>query len=242
MNTYSTSNKPHSIEEAATQFEKQLAKANTVRASALSGLQRLRAARANYVQREQTLVAAKLGEDHPDSVRLKVEVAASQSLDRKLGAEIDRINIPAPVVSERGWMLHGFVRDRTFQGQPNLTVAMFNSTNRWVEALGHACTDKRGYFQLCFAGGTESAVEQWGEIFLRVSDAKRQALYRDKTPTKPVSGGVQYREIILNGDGDCCEPPSDLSSKEPSSTTKQAAPSKSRKTKAAKKAARAKKG
>jgi hypothetical protein len=228
MNTYSNTNssaaKTGAIQESAAQFESDLAKADTVRASALAGLQRLRAARANHAQREQTWLAANSEKDHPDVIRLQAEVAVERRFGSALDAELDRVNSPAPVVSEHGWALHGFVRDQNLQGQPKLTVAMFDSTNRWVEALGHTCTDSRGYFQLCFAGGKESAVEQWREIFVRVSDAKQQVLYRDKKPMSAVLGEVRYREIIIGAESATCPPPSDDSSRGAGPKTKVPAP------------------
>jgi hypothetical protein len=240
MNTYSSTPKAGMAEESASRFESDLAKADTLRASALSGLQQLRTSRANYAQREQTLLAAKLGKDDPEVVRLKTEVAADQRFASGLGAEIDRVNAPIPVVSESGWALYGFVRNQDSKGQPNLTVALFDSSNRWIESLGHTCTDGRGYFQLCFVPGKETVMEPGREIFLRVSNPKRQELYRDKKPMSAVLGEVKYREIILDGETALCPPPS--SPQNPAPTTESSVkPSKAKKTRNTKKVPKSKK-
>lgn len=238
MNTYSSSPAPGQTEETATQFESDLAKADTVRATALSGLQKLRVSRANYAQREQIRLAAKLGEDDPDVIRLKDEVAADQHFGSALGAEVDRVSAPAPVVNERDWALHGFVRNQELQGQPKQTIALFDRSNRWIESLGHTCTDDRGYFQLCYVSGKEVALEQGRELFVHVSDPKQQEVYRDKKPMVVVLGEVKYREIIIDGETTVCSPPS--SPQKPGASTVPS-PKPAKKTGPAKKATKSKK-
>jgi hypothetical protein len=237
-NTSSSTTKAAAIQESATKFESDLAKADSVRATALSGLQKLRVSRANYAQREQIQLAATLGEDHPDVVRLKAEVAADQHFGSVLGAEIDRVNATPPVVNERGWALHGFVRNQDLQGQPKLTIALFDRSTRWIESLGHSCTDDRGYFQLCFVPGKEIALEQGRELFVHISDPKQQVLYRDKKPMLAVLGETKYREIIIGEETTVCSPPSSPQ-KAGASTASSAKPAK--KTRAAKKAPKSKK-
>lgn len=236
MNTYSDTNsstpKASAIQESATQFESDLAKADTVRAVALSGLQRLRAARANYAQREQTWLAATLGKDHPAVMYLQADVAAEQRFGSALNAEVDRATTPRPAGDERSWTVYGFVRNPELQGQAGLTVALYNRADRWMEATGYVCTDSRGCFQLRYDPGAEKLQP----IFVRVLNQKRQVLYRDKKPMTPVLGEVKHREIILNGESASCQPPSDPSSKEPPVSPKPPAKAKARKTRSSKKA------
>jgi hypothetical protein len=208
MKTCSTT-KPLPIAEQVPAFEKDLANADAMRASTLSRLQGLLASKTKHTAREHKLRSATLGDDHPEVVTLKAEVAAGQSFVRELSAEADRAATGTLVADERSWILHGFVRDPELQGQPNLTVALFDRSNRWIKQLGHTCSDKSGYFQLCFAGGKEPVVEQGREVFVRVSDAKQQLLYCDKKPMKLVLGEVIYREIIISEESATCPPPSD---------------------------------
>jgi hypothetical protein len=242
MNAYSDTSSSTTdaaaIQESATKFENDLAKADTVRAAALSVLQKLRISRANYAQREQIQLAATLGPDHPDVVRLKAEVEADQHFASVLGTEIDRVNATAPVVNERGWALYGFVRNQELQGQSKLTIALFDRSNRWIESLGHTCTDDRGYFQLCFVPGKEIALEQGHELFVHISDPKQQELYRDKKPMLTALGETKYREIIIGEETTVCPPP--VSPQKPG--TSQAPPAKpAKKTAAAKKTQKSKK-
>lgn len=204
MSTYSNNPppKPGMTEENVARFQNDLAKADTVRANLLSGLHELRTAKLKSTEREQKLTAARLGEDHPRVVRLKAEVAAGQRINRQLSAEVDRANIPFPV-DEHSWTVYGFVRNPELQGQDRLTVALFDHADRWMEAVGYACTDNRGYFQLRY----DSGAEKLQEIFIHVSNPKQEVLYRDKKPMKAAAGAVQYREIILGDDCAACPPP-----------------------------------
>ena len=207
--------KPLPIEEQVPAFEKDLANADTMRAATLTRLQGLLSSKARHTDREQELIAAERGKDDLDAVMLKAEVASSQLFVRELRAESDRATTATLVADKRTWILHGFVRNQVLEGQSDLTVAMFDGANRWVEALGHTCTDGRGYFQLCFTAGKEAQIEQWREVFVRVSDAKRQELYCDKKPMSVVLGEVRYREIIIGGDTAVCPPPCDAPSPKP---------------------------
>jgi hypothetical protein len=225
-------------DESVPAFQTDVAQADVVRASALAGLQQLYTARRNYAIREQIQLAAKLGEDHPDVVRLKAEVEADQHFGSVLSSEIDRVNATAPVVNERGWALHGFVRDQELQGQPKLTIALFDRSNRWIESLGYTCTDDRGYFQLCFVPGKEIRLEQGRELFVHISNPKQQELYRDKKPMLAALGETKYREIIIGEEATVCSPPSSPQ-KPGASTASSAKPAK--KTRTAKKTPKSKK-
>lgn len=224
MDTHCTNTpKPKDILENATKFEGDLAKADTVRASALAGLQKLHTARARYAQRERMHLAATSGENDADVIRLKTEVAIEERFGKALNAEIDRATITRPAVDERAWTLYGFVRDQDLQGQPNLTVALFDRKNHWIEALGHACTDSRGCFQLRYAQGGEPGTNQRWEVFLRVLNRKQEILYRDKKPMIAIIGEITYREVILTGESESCQPPSDATSTESPDPTKSSA-------------------
>jgi phenylpyruvate tautomerase PptA (4-oxalocrotonate tautomerase family) len=244
--------KPLPIEEQVPAFEKDLANADAMRASTLSRLQGLLASKARHTEREQELIAAERGKDDADAVMLKAEVADNQRFVRELTAESDRATTGSLVADKQSWILHGFVRNRVLEGQPNLTVALFSGAGRWIEGLGHACTDERGYFQLRYTPASGPAPGKEGErpdaatqreLFIRVSNSKQEVLDRDKKPTTVALGEVKYREIILGDEGDCCSPPpSDTSAKTATSSTKPSAkPSKTQKARVSKKTPKDKK-
>jgi hypothetical protein len=203
---------PIAMKEMSHRFENDVARADAVRASALTGLQRLRAARANHIQRERERLARDLGDEHPDVLRLKAEWTSDQRFVRNLGVQIDRAQAMPPTVDGREWILHGYVRNQDLEGQTNLTLALFDRSGRWIEGLGHTCTDARGYFQLRYqestAGKSDPVVATRSGLFIRVSDQKQKILYHDKRPMTVELGQVEYREIVLNVTDTPCAPPS----------------------------------
>jgi hypothetical protein len=251
MKTTNSRMNPIAIKEMANRFENDVAKADAVRASALTGLQRLRAARANHIQREQERLARDLGDKHPDVLRLKAEWTSDQRFMRNLGVQIDRAQAIPPTVDGRDWILHGYVRNQNLESQPNLTVALFDRGGRWVKGLGHTCTDARGYFQLRYSTAGEAAAREepktvsdatQPKLFIRVSNQKQEVLYRDKAPMSAAPGEVKYREIILGGESASCPPPSEALSEESSSARKSSAKApKPRKARSTKKGPREKK-
>ncbi|HEV2805973.1 MAG TPA: hypothetical protein VGW57_13705 [Chthoniobacterales bacterium] len=211
MNTYSNT-KTAAPDSPVPAFKADLAEADVTRANTLSELQRIRVARANQTRREQLLLAEKLGQDHRDVAMLSAEVAAATQFTRQLGAEIDRVTIQSPAPEKDGWAVRGFVRNRDLEPQADMTVAFFDRANRWIEPFGHTCTDERGYFELSFSPRNGPAPTQSAEMFLRVSDRAQQQLYCDKRPMSWAPGETKYREIIIDGAGTNCAPPSGPSS------------------------------
>ncbi len=45
------------------------------------------------------------------------------------------------------------------------------------------------------------------QAWIRVHNPRQEVLHRDITPLEPQVGHVDYREILLGGDGSCCTPP-----------------------------------
>lgn len=213
------------VEQLAGTFASDLASTDRARAEALEGLQQLRAAKANHLERERVRLVNRLGAEHPRVLELNAIIASNQQLTRALTLEIDRAKTEAPVVDKQGWALHGFVRNEDLEGQPRLTLALFDRSGRWVEVLGHTCTDSRGYFQLRYQGSTESftdaiAANVRSEMFIHVSDQEQKVLYYDERPVTVKLGQVEYREIILKvADAPCAPPPTSESTGAPAGSS-----------------------
>ncbi len=222
MNTTSTKADTAAVEQLAGTFEGDLASTDRARGEALEGLQQLRAAKANHLQRERVRLVNRLGAEHPRVLELNAVIAANQQLAGAIKLEMDRAKTEVPVADEQGWALHGFVRNEDLEGQPKLTLALFDPSGRWVEVLGHTCTDSRGYFQLRYQRSTDDRenaahnVLRFG-LFIRVSDQKQKVLYYDKRPVTVKLGQVEYREIILKvADAPCAPPPTPKSTRDDS--------------------------
>jgi hypothetical protein len=246
MNTTNTQTGPATAEQLAGNFESDLATTDLARAEALEGLQQVRLAKASHLERQRARLITRVGAEDPRVLELNGVIASNQRLTHGLKLEVDRTKAATVQPDERGWILHGYVRKQDGQGQPGLTVSLYDRSGQWIPTLSYACTDENGYFKLSYHQSSEKETDAMAfnvdsEAFIRVSDQKRKVLATDKTPVKLELGRVEYREIILNGECDNCQPPSDPSSKEPPTSAKPAAKAKSRKTPASKKAPGAKK-
>jgi hypothetical protein len=163
-------------------------------------------------------------------LELNAVIASNQQLTRALTLEIDRAKTEAPAVDKQGWALYGFVRNEDLEGQPKLTLALFDRSGRWVEVLGHTCTDSRGYFELRYQRSTDDREDAAYNVlrsglFIRVSDQKQKVLYDDKRPVTVELGQVEYREIILKMADTPCAPPSTPKSTGADSPAKPSKPS-----------------
>jgi len=220
MNTTNTKSDTATVQQVVGTFESDLASTDRARAEALEGLQQLRAAKANHLQRQRIRLVNRFGAEHPRVMELNAIIASNERLNSALKLEIDRANTEAPAVDKESWVLHGFVRNEDLEGQPKLTVALFDRSRRWVEVLGHTCTDSRGYFQLRYqrhADEREHAADNVARsgLFICVSDEKQKVLYSDKRPVTVELGHVEYREIILKADdAPCAAPPTPKSTRD----------------------------
>jgi hypothetical protein len=226
-------------ETVAKTVESQLASLDPQRGEAYAGLQTLRSARANSYAREQKRMALKYGSD---SLRVKalVERARSnQGLQRDLDFERARAQNETPRVDENGYVFHGFVRDMKGQGQPKLTVALYDEKGNWIGELGHGCTDERGYFILRYqrpekdpasgakpvatafdstAGVGAAASQTRFSARIYVLDGEQKTLHIESEPLYPALGNVDFRIIILGAQVKPCTPPPPTSAPPPAPT------------------------
>ena len=217
MNTTNPKTDTAAAEHLAANFESDLAATDSARAEALEGLQQLSTAKINYLQRSRARLVDRLGAEDPRVLELNGVIASNQLRTRALKVEVDRASAGTVDADSRGWAVHGYVWNQDSVGQPNLTVATCDRDGQWVRSLGYACTDKKGYFKLSYRQSSEKGVDEMGtfnkspEIFIRVSDQKKNVLTTDERPLRLELGQVEYREIFLGGERASCQPPSDES-------------------------------
>jgi len=227
MNTPNTKPDPAAVEQLAGTFESDLASTDLARSEALEGLQQVRLAKANHLERQRVRLANRLGAEDPRVLELNGIITSNQRLTRAVQLEVNRARTNTVQADERGWILHGYVWNQDRKGQPNLTVTLSDLAGQWVRLLGYACTDKNGYFKLSYQQSTGKGTEAMAvaadispEMFIWVSDHKESVLYRDKRPMSVVLGEIQYREIILGNENGSCQPPSDESTGKTESSAK----------------------
>jgi hypothetical protein len=141
--------------EGIRQLEALPARADTGRVEGLEALRRLRTAKAAMLAREQARLTAKYGANHPRVQALTQQITLNRLLVNHVGAEAGRVRVAQVDADPKAWVLHGRVMNQNHQGQPNLTVALYDSRGAWVQALGFACTDSTGFFKL--TAGTVAA-------------------------------------------------------------------------------------
>jgi hypothetical protein len=127
------------------------------------------------------------------------------------------------------------VRKKDLTPAPDLTVALVDAQGQWLRALGFACTDARGYFQLIATvarAGAAGAVAPPSKIeaHIRITDRKRLQLYRGAEAIPISPGGVEYREIVLDGGAaGCVAPEEEVPGPPPAPKEKEASPARGRK-------------
>jgi hypothetical protein len=200
-----------SVGEVKFALERSLDGADAARGAALTGLARLRAAKSTGLQREQARLAAKYGAQDQRTLAVAERAAVNQVLVQQVSAEAVRATLEVPAADPRAWILHGRVLDAALAGVPSLTVALYDEKDVWQRALGHACTDKTGYFRLTASSGRTAVDDKTGAktpaVFIHVLDAKGATLHKDPRPLHPALGRVDFRQIVLGEPPAQCSPP-----------------------------------
>lgn len=193
------------LNDISKSLENTVTDTDRLRANGLEGLHKVRRVKEKSQKRELARLSQKLGDDHPRVVALQQKVTTNQVFIRNLGLERDRAQIDIPIRDDKAWTLYGFVRDQDLKGLPNLTVALYSKQGKWIESLGFACTNKKGYFKLVATSDLDTL--QRMEVFVRVLDQQRKPLYIGQQPLTPALGQVDYREIIISSEPTVCPPP-----------------------------------
>jgi protocatechuate 3,4-dioxygenase beta subunit len=195
------------VDDVSRGLDKGLNTADQERAATIERLQSVRSAKATSLQREQTRLTLKYGADHPRVQALAGRAALNQGLVSNLAAETARAKIEIPTADENTWVFHGYVRDQSGRGLPELTVAPYDKSDRsgnWVKDLGYVCTNDQGYFTLAVANLKDGTA---ATAFPRVLNSQGATLYCGSQPLTVQAGQVDYREIIISGDPVDCAPP-----------------------------------
>lgn len=190
------------LNDISQSLETNVTDTDQLRAIGLEGLHKMRRVKGKSQQRELARLSQKLGDEHPRIMTLQQKVTVNQVLVRHLDLEGDRAQVEVPIADGKTWILHGFVRDQEFKGLPNLTVALYSQKGEWIESLGFACTDQKGYFKLIATPNRDTLPRLQG--FIRVLDQQRKTLYIAQQPLTPALGQVDYREIIISGESKVC--------------------------------------
>lgn len=213
-----------SFGEIATRLNDGIAEADTTRTDALMQLARVRAIKGVSLEREHKRLQEKLGPNHERVAALKAKMDVNQDVRRDIDLGIGRANTPLVKPRADAWTARGYVRDKAGQGVANMTIGLYDDKQQWLRELGHDCTDKNGYFELCYkrpkkVDAIEAASVTPPEVFIHVSDKQGTVLHRDSQALTPSFGRVDYREIVLGGEDGCMPPATDTATTARSGTS-----------------------
>src|SRR6185369_10631711 len=202
MNSDKDATSGDSLNQIAPVLQKSLPELDILRAVTLDNLQFLRTARAAGLQSEQERLAARLGDDDPRVISLAARRAENDRFISGLAAESERARVVAPEVNKDTWVLHGFIRDEQLRGVPNVTVALYDSSGKWIQQLGFAGTSANGYFKL----EVRSLANLKPPLFVHVLSGQATLLHADDEPLTPELATVLYHEVIVTGEKTAAPP------------------------------------
>ena len=196
------SQKQVSSDDVLREFNKTMLGADQLRADGLDRLHALRAVKETSLRREEARLTRKLGANHPRVNEIRQRLKVNSVLMRDLALESKRARVEPPDVDSKTWAFHGFVRNKSHSGVPNLTVALFDQAGSRLDGLGHGCTDANGYFKI-----RSTNLSNVRAAYVRVLSQQGSVLYADSSALQPRAGVIDYREIILSGEDVVCIPP-----------------------------------
>ncbi|OEU63415.1 MAG: hypothetical protein BBJ57_10705 [Desulfobacterales bacterium PC51MH44] len=179
------------------------------RISGLEKIKTLQAIKNDSLEREKLRLSKKHGTFHPRVKKISERLAYNQGLKKELDNEIDNTKITIPDFDINTWMLHGRILNPEGNGLNGLTVSLYDENGSWIEKLGYACTDGRGYYAVRYRVEPEKKQEipETRELFLTVTDSAFKVLHRETEPLFVKIGQIDFRLIVLEDKGGICEPP-----------------------------------
>lgn len=176
------------------------------------GLHRLKALHAiinDGAARERNRLMAKYGTEHARVKKLGDRLTYNEGASRELDVEIEQAHIEVPPFDVNTWMVHGRVLDKEGKSISGLTVSLYDTQGTWVEELGYACTDDRGYYAIRYKIDPEKKpkIPETEELLLTVTNSEFKVLHREKEPLFVIIGQIDFRLIVLDDEGAVCVPP-----------------------------------
>ncbi|MCP4157311.1 MAG: hypothetical protein GY757_56900 [bacterium] len=192
------------VEEVLEKIDQRLLHADDQRLAGLEGLNRFRKAKAANLQREKQRLIKKVGPGDQRIARQAAKEKHNAIMTGSLEMEIQRAQTDLSGYDKDAWNIYGYVRDKELKALPNLTVGLFDEEGKWVRNLGYGGTDKRGQFSINYKPKTKGKAGKGipvdKPLFIHVSDANHNVLYKDPEPLYFTIGQLVFRELKLKLD------------------------------------------
>jgi hypothetical protein len=195
-------------EEALRTIQSGLEKVDAERGRAYGSLATLRAAKSNQLDRQQSLLARKLGPNHPRVIALQTQSALIKRQLPELRAAQVQAATRAPTVKPAGYGLHGFVRTAERKPLPQIVVAVYDKKGKKRNDFDYATTDANGYFELTtpqLVASTKADPKPGAESPQPVTLQVR--LFKSRKPIPhflpaidALPGRTDFREVLVDSD------------------------------------------
>jgi hypothetical protein len=177
-------------------------------AGRLQTLSLVQQARVSQLTRYAARVTAQYGAGSPEATAAQAAVTTAQATAARSEIVSRQLNTAAPSVPTGGWVLGGRVYDAQASAVAAQTVFLVDPQGAFQSEYGFAYTDDTGYFALTAqapapppADGDTAAEAGTPELYLEVTNQKRQPVYLSSTPFEPTAGTATYVNIYLGAGG-----------------------------------------
>jgi len=164
---------------------------------------RLGSALINLNAREYARIKRKYGKDHPRTKEMALRVEANDIARKVLFSRYVSASTPQADAGD-GWAVDGFVRTADGEAVPGVTVAAYDRESGWIQELGYACTNEKGYFSIA----VKKLPDQRHAVYMRASKG-RKLLPSNEVQLTPAPKTSDRVEILLRdagGQTDCAPP------------------------------------
>jgi len=187
-----------------------LSSADSTSAQRLQHLSLVHQARLSGLTRTAASLTAQYGASSPQATAAETAVTGAKATIARVAIVTQQLTTPAPQVASTGWALNGRVFDAEKKPVSGYSVFLVDAQNAYQSAYGFAYTDDTGYFLLSFAGTPaapqtktkdqptgQSADETSPQLFVQITNSKRQPIYLSTTAFQPTIGTATYQNFLL---------------------------------------------
>ncbi len=191
---------------AASFINESVTKLDEQRLAGLQDFQQQQSFRNPILQQEKSRLEAKYGSDHPLVLKIATRLGMQEQVNTGLNQEISKASVKNVPFDTTSWRIQGKVYDSGNKPVQGFTVFFGDNAGNWNSFTANSCTDETGYYSLTVDLNMMKRLKK-AALFLCVSDKNKKLVYPGQDAYQPVSGAIEYKDILL-GDGLCAVPPS----------------------------------
>lgn len=185
---------------AGEQFSADLTRLANLRGEILGSSEQLEIATRAILQHETKRIEAKLGPDHPRTLRLNARLEAGVAVAQALEVERQVYRVAVPQVSEEGALVHGRTVDAQGRGIRGLLACLIDANGTPIREVSDATTDESGYFAHPLDPQLLERLRKQYEkgVFLGVFTTGGRLVHRSRKPLALEPAARLFTEITLD--------------------------------------------